>query len=62
MSNLIAFVKRNPARVYSGIVAGIALACSFGLSWSAQQVGAVTAFVALILGEPVRRSVKPRTR
>lgn len=60
MNGLIAFVKRNPARVSHGIIAAVGLLTAFGLNLSADQVGAITSFTAIVLSEPVRRSVTPK--
>lgn len=59
MSSIIAFVKRNPARVYALTVAGIGLLAAFGLSMTGVQVAAIEGFVALVLGESTRTLVDP---
>lgn len=50
---------REPVMVMAVLQAGIALGVSFGLGWSAEQVGAVTAFSAAVLGLIARQTVTP---
>jgi len=50
---------REPVAVQSVVVAVIAVATSFGLDWSGEQVGAVTALSAMVLGLVTRQVVAP---
>lgn len=61
MSSIIAFLKKEPAAITSIVAAIIALAVSFGLSLSSDQVGAITAIATLLAGFITRASVTPAT-
>lgn len=61
MNSIVAFIKREPAAITSGVAAVIALAVSFGLSLSNEQVGAITAIASLLAGFITRASVTPAT-
>lgn len=50
-------VQDEPVYTQGMIVAGIAVGTSFGLSWDAEQTGAVTAFSAIVLAWLTRKSV-----
>ena len=50
---------QEPALVSGALVAVIALATSFGLHWSVEQVGAVTAAFGAVLALFVRSQVTP---
>lgn len=50
MDKVITFLRSNAVYVYSVVVAGLALAVSFGLSITGEQKGALIAFVAVVLG------------
>ena len=50
---------REPVVVMAVLQCGIALGVSFGLGWSVEQVGAVTAFSAAVLGLIARQTVTP---
>ena len=52
-------LSQEPVLVLAVIQAGVALATSFGLGLSGEQVGAVTAFSAAILGLIARSQVSP---
>lgn len=51
--------NREPARLVALLQAAIALGIAFGLKLSPVQVGAITAFFALALGELTRSQVAP---
>ena len=59
MSTIIDRVRREPALVSGLVSAVIALAVSFGLDWTAEQVGAVMAVVVAILAVVTRQQVTP---
>ena len=59
MSTILDRVRREPALVSGLASAVIALAVSFGLDWTAEQVGAVMAVVAAILAVFTRQQVTP---
>ena len=59
MSTIIDRVRREPALVSGLVSAVIALAVSFGLDWTAEQVGAVMAVVAAVLAVLTRAQVTP---
>jgi len=61
MSQIIAFLKREPAAITSTVAAIIALAVSFGLNLSSDQVGAITAIATLLAGFITRAGVTPKT-
>lgn len=61
MSSIIAFFKKEPAAITSIVAAIIALAVSFGLSLSNDQVGAITAIASLLAGFITRATVTPTT-
>ena len=52
-------MKTEPALIMAAIQAGLALAVSFGLGLSAEQVGAVMALAAAIFGIVTRQNVTP---
>ena len=52
-------ITNEPVMTLAVVQAGIALAVSFGLGWTAEQVGVVVAFSAAILGFIARRQVTP---
>lgn len=56
---LVERVNAEPVMVLAVIQAALALAVSFGLGWSAEQVGTVLAFSAAILGLIARQKVSP---
>lgn len=64
MSKVIAFVKREPVRVYSALLALLAVGGAFGLDLTAEQTGAIAALAAVILGigEGVRSQVTPTSK
>jgi len=47
--------------VYLGtvLIAAVGIGTSFGLGWSGEQVGALTAAIAIITGATVRQRVSP---
>jgi hypothetical protein len=49
----------EPVLLRSALQAGIALAVSFGLELSAEQVGAITALAAAVIGLWTRSKVSP---
>jgi hypothetical protein len=51
--------KAEPAVVVSLVSAIIALAVSFGLHWSNEQIGAVMAVVTILAGVLIRSQVSP---
>lgn len=51
--------NREPALVMGAIQAAIALAVSFGLDLSPEQIGALLAFSAAVLSLVVRAKVTP---
>lgn len=59
MSSIVAFLKKEPAAITSIVAAIIALAVSFGLSLSNDQVGAITAIASLLAGFITRATVTP---
>lgn len=59
MNQILAFIKREPAAITSIVAAVIALAVSFGLSLSSEQVGAITAIATLLAGFITRAQVTP---
>lgn len=50
---------REPVLVLAAIQAGIALVAAFGLQLSAEQIAALVAFSAAVLGVIARQQVKP---
>jgi len=54
---VIAFLAREPAMVAGFVGAAAALTASFGLELSSEQVGAIVAFMSVVLAILVRRSV-----
>lgn len=52
-------VTGEPVMSLAIIQMGLALAVSLGLHWSAEQVGAVVAFSAAVLGWVARSKVTP---
>lgn len=52
-------IKQEPALVTGVVSAAIALAISFGIGLSEQQVGAIMAFVVAILAIVTRQAVTP---
>ena len=52
-------IARNPARAYSIVLAVIALAASFGLDLTTEQLGALVALLSLIFGQTVHTQVSP---
>ena len=51
--------NREPAMILSALGAAIALLVSFGLDLSDGQIGAITAFAAVVLGLITRSQVTP---
>ena len=51
--------KTEPALILAVIQAGLALGVAFGLKWTAEQVGMITAFTAAVLGLVTRSRVSP---
>jgi hypothetical protein len=51
--------KREPVLFLSVVQTVVALAVSFGLDFTAEQVGAITAASAAVLGLVARRAVTP---
>lgn len=51
--------NREPALILAAVQAAVALAVSFGLHLTAEQVGAVTALAAALLGVATRSRVSP---
>lgn len=56
---IITAIRRNPVRARMIVLAGVAVLASFGLELTAEQVGTLTAFLALVFGEDIRRQVTP---
>jgi hypothetical protein len=52
-------IKKEPAMVIAALQACIALGAAFGLKLSADQLGAVTAACAAVLGLVTRSMVSP---
>lgn len=52
-------ITKEPVMTLAIVQATLALAVSFGLGWSGEQVGAVVAFSAAILGWVARTQVTP---
>lgn len=42
-------LRAYPARLQAAIIAAVALGTSFGLDWTAEQTGAVSAFSAALI-------------
>lgn len=59
MNFLNALIQREPVMTMAVVQTGLALAMSFGFSLTAQQVGAIMAFTAAVLGWIVRQKVSP---
>jgi hypothetical protein len=59
IGGLWSIVLRNPVRAQALVVSVIALGTAFGLSWTAEQVGAVTALSAAILAFFTEQTVTP---
>lgn len=59
MSGLGTLWGREPAMVVAFVGAVIALAVSFGLNLTDQQVGAIIALVTIVLGLITRSQVSP---
>lgn len=55
-------IQDEPVATQAIIVAAIAVATAFGLSWTADQVAAVTGFTALFLGWLTRKTVTPTAK
>jgi hypothetical protein len=53
--------NREPAMILALINAGIALAVSFGLNLSNEQIGAIMAFTSAMLGLLTRSQVSPKS-
>ena len=59
MDKLLELIKANPA-VFQGVIqAFIALVMSFGIGLTAEQVGSITAFTAVVLAFVTRSQVTP---
>jgi hypothetical protein len=54
-----AFVLREPVYTQALVVASIGLGTSFGLGWTAQQVGAVSGISSAVLAFLTHRAVTP---
>jgi nitrate/nitrite transporter NarK len=52
-------LSSEPVMVLAVVQAALGLAVSFGLGWTAEQVGTVLAFSAAILGLIARQKVTP---
>ena len=52
-------IKQYPVRFYGVIVSAVALVTAFGVSLTAEQTGAVTAFVAAVLSLVTERFTTP---
>jgi hypothetical protein len=52
-------ITGEPVLTLAIVQMALALAVSFGLQWSGEQVGAVVAFTAALLGWVARRQVTP---
>lgn len=52
-------ITGEPVLTLAIVQMALALAVSFGLQWSGEQVGAVVAFTAAMLGWVARRQVTP---
>ena len=61
MRAILAFVKREPVRVFAIFQAAVVVAVAFGLSLSVEQTAALLGFAAVVLGvgEGVRSRVTP---
>ena len=55
-------IVNEPVLILAVVQAGLGLGISFGLHWSGEQVGAVMAFSAAVLGFIARRQVTPVAR
>lgn len=51
--------NREPAMLSALVQAGVALSTSFGLDLTAEQIGAIFAFTAVLLGLLTRSKVTP---
>ena len=52
-------IKEEPAVIIGAIQAAIALAVSFGLKLTTDQIGAIVAIAAVVLSIVLRQKVKP---
>lgn len=59
MTALWRLITREPVRTQGVVQAFVALLTAFGLQWSAEQVGAVMAFTAVLLAWVTREMVTP---
>lgn len=59
MSKVLDAIRRNPVRTGSIVLAFLSILMSFGLELTAEQVGAITAFLSLLFGEAIRPQVTP---
>lgn len=59
MNGIRRVIIEEPVMCQSLIVAGIAIGTSFGLGWTAEQIGTMTAFSALLLAFLARAMVTP---
>lgn len=59
MTALWKLITREPVRTQGVVQAFIALLTAFGLGWTAEQVGAVMAFTAVLLAWVTREMVTP---
>ena len=59
MQSIIDRVRREPALVSGLVTAAIALAVSFGLDLTEEQVGSILAVVAAVMALVVRQQVTP---
>lgn len=62
---MIVIVKRllsEPVYLGTVLIAAVGIGTSFGLGWSGEQVGTVTAAIAVITGAAVRQNVTPTNK
>lgn len=62
MTTVRAIFQANPVRVLAILQAVVAVAVSFGLHLSAEQIGTIMALGAAVLGEVARSQVSPKER
>lgn len=57
---MLEFIKDEPAMLMAVVQALLALLLAFGLELTTEQVGAILAFSAAVLGLVVRKQVVPK--
>ena len=59
MKTILQRLYSEPVYLGTVLIAAVGIGTSFGLGWSGEQVGALTAAIAIITGATVRQRVSP---